>query len=648
MVNKKSYLALGNEYLRKKNYNEAISCYYKSLNDYTNENLMIRVIKFNIDIAFRKNEICSISQSLTEVNLLKNTVISDTCKSHKHEQGDTVVKYIEKKVITDASELASGALGRLKPLFDKEFYLSQIPNHLQINDPYEHYLNKGLASGLIPNKKVGELRAQALKKQPLISVLVPTYNTPRSILLETIHSILNQTYGNLEVLVYDDASNSEETRTTLVEIQSLSTAVDVFYGESNIGISNATNILLKKSQGEFIALVDHDDLLLPTALYEIALQINSEEDCDVIYTDHAYIDSHGEYVKTHAKPGWSPFFFKGVMYIGHLLVVKRKIAIDSGGFNPNYDYVQDFEFMLRVSELTHNICHIPKVLYKWRQIDTSVAGGGKKDIDFSQLQEDSVNEHLRRLGKNYRAQKNLRFPHRQVLVPLDIHDRTIDVFLISKTHGIGHKKINFVRTQISVPLLQSDLNFNEKWDFGMVAERITTRAADYVLFIDEGYLGFYETTITDLMDYIEFDGVACVAPLLIGEKDEVLQDSLSIKSIENTFLALSENSNNDQEGKLVCVREVHYLQTEFILFSTQLIPQNFKFKEGLTLKHNIFELQKKLRQKGLANLLIPANQIKKINEHDDEKDKSYLSSLLWGNLNGRSLLFKQMHDSFTI
>ena len=147
----------------------------------------------------------------------------------------------------------------------------------------------------------------------------------------------------------------------------------------------------------------HDDELAFDALYEVVLALNTDQTTDVVYTDQGYVSPRSEPTTHIFKPDWSPSLFRGVMYVGHLLTVRRSLALDVGGFASAFDPVQDFEFMLRVSERTRKIRHIPKALYHRRRIPGRVAAGGNADGDIEQLQTAAVQAQLERLGLDGRA-----------------------------------------------------------------------------------------------------------------------------------------------------------------------------------------------------------------------------------------------------
>ena len=164
-------------------------------------------------------------------------------------------------------------------------------------------------------------------------------------------------------------------------------------------------------------MLDHDDELASDALFEVVRALNVDRSLDVVYTDQDYVTPDGAQSGHLLKPDWSPHLFRGVMFVGHLLTVRRASAIEVGGFDSAYDFVQDFEFMLRVSERTRHIHHVPKVLYHWRRIPESVAGGGKGNAAIEQLQAAAVQAHLRRLHLSGRAAPNPLHPHRVTIEP---------------------------------------------------------------------------------------------------------------------------------------------------------------------------------------------------------------------------------------
>jgi glycosyltransferase involved in cell wall biosynthesis len=251
---------------------------------------------------------------------------------------------------------------------------------------------------------------------PLVSVLVATYKTPITTLSTMIRSVLAQTYKNWELCIVDDGSSSTKVAEILSLFAQQEPRIRIQLRESNGGISVANNDALRMAKGQYVAFLDHDDELTPQAL-DLCIEQLLLEGSDVVYSDQDTVDELNNVLHTFHKPKWSPEYFRHVMYVGHLLVVRRSLAVKVGGFLTRYDGVQDFEFMLRLSEITQKISHVPKVLYHWRAIDGSLASATDAKKGISGLQARAVQEHLDRLGIDAMATPHPRIAHRCRIQP---------------------------------------------------------------------------------------------------------------------------------------------------------------------------------------------------------------------------------------
>lgn len=201
---------------------------------------------------------------------------------------------------------------------------------------------------------------------PLISVIMPTCNTPESFLHEVIASVRAQTYRNWELCICDDASDIPDVRRILADVGNADSRIYIVYRERRGGIGNATNDALGLATGDYVALLDHDDLLHPDALASVAAAL-TEADADIAYTDHDCIDEHGIRRQPYFKPDWSPDLFLSQMYLGHLVVLRRDMVERLGGMRPEMDGSQDYDLVLRCFADQAKIAHVPRVLYHWRQ-----------------------------------------------------------------------------------------------------------------------------------------------------------------------------------------------------------------------------------------------------------------------------------------
>ena len=216
----------------------------------------------------------------------------------------------------------------------------------------------------------------ALPYQPLISVIVPVYNTDPQWLRACIESVRRQAYANWELCICDDASTLPATVQTLREYES-DERVRMRFASVNGGISVASNLALELARGDFVALLDHDDELAPDALAEVVRYVNAHAGADVIYSDEDKLDLQGARCDVFFKPDWSPEHFLTCMYTCHLMVVRRQLMSEVGGFRTGYEGAQDYDLLLRLMERTRHIHHIPRVLYHWRKLPQSTASAGQ-------------------------------------------------------------------------------------------------------------------------------------------------------------------------------------------------------------------------------------------------------------------------------
>ncbi|MGA8830984.1 MAG: glycosyltransferase [Desulfomonilaceae bacterium] len=221
----------------------------------------------------------------------------------------------------------------------------------------------------------------AFTSVPKISVIVPIYNVAARWLEKCVESVLNQSYQNWELCMHDDGSTNPKTLDCLRKWAGSDPRILVSFGEGNLGISAASNAALKMATGEYVALLDHDDELHVHALFEVVKVLNKHPDTDMIFTDEDKIveDKQGatKHFEPFFKPGWNPLLMLSYMYVGHLTVYRKSIVDSLGAFRPEFDWSQDYDLALRVTEITNHIQHIPKVLYHWRAVGGSAAAGDK-------------------------------------------------------------------------------------------------------------------------------------------------------------------------------------------------------------------------------------------------------------------------------
>lgn len=220
------------------------------------------------------------------------------------------------------------------------------------------------------------------QRKPLISVVVPTYNTSVKLLDIMIESVRGQLYENWELCIADDNSTDKRTRNRLKYWADKDTRINVTYRSENGHISECTNTAIETVNGEFIALLDHDDELPAHALYYVALEILSHPDLQIIYSDEDKITTDGYRLDPYFKPDFGPDLLCSHNFVSHLGVYKTELIKTVGGFRKDLVGSQDWDLVLRCLDVVqHNqIRHIPRILYHWRlSNDSTSASVGNKD-----------------------------------------------------------------------------------------------------------------------------------------------------------------------------------------------------------------------------------------------------------------------------
>lgn len=272
----------------------------------------------------------------------------------------------------------------------------------QATEPLRTYRNwwdtyAALAAGDI---EAIERHIEVMPTKPLLSVIMPTYNTAPDVLEKAIQSVRDQLYPNWELCIADDASTRDETLAVIRRHAAEDERIKVVYREKNGHISAASNSALDLATGEFVVLLDHDDELTRHALYLIANELNWHPNADIIYSDEDKIDEAGETDQPYCKPDWSPDMFLAQNYLNHLTAHRRSLVEEVGRFRLGFEGSQDYDLALRIVDRSSpdRIRHIPFILYHWRAVSGSVADTEEaKDYALDAARR-AIREHLERRG----------------------------------------------------------------------------------------------------------------------------------------------------------------------------------------------------------------------------------------------------------
>lgn len=269
-------------------------------------------------------------------------------------------------------------------------------------------------------------------RKPKISLLVPVLNTPTNFLEEMFSSVAKQSYRNWELCLVDAGSTEVATLEVLKSWVARESRIRFERLEANLGIAENTNRALKPATGDFVACLDHDDLLAPFALYEIVRAISSSPDAEILYSDEDRWSEKGNRREPFFKPEWSPELLFSSMYLGHLTVYRRDLVDALGGFRNRFDLSQDYDFALRATERARAVCHVPGVLYHWREHPGSGSAGGKPEARKTNIA--ALADAMERRGLaaeiiEYPAANRARFkilewPKVSIIVPTDSAERS--------------------------------------------------------------------------------------------------------------------------------------------------------------------------------------------------------------------------------
>ncbi len=273
--------------------------------------------------------------------------------------------------------------------------INKVKNYFCDEEKKEYYA--WIRKNTPTNKEIKEQRNHKFENMPKISIVIPLYNTPKKYLLELIKSVQNQTYSNWELCLAD---GSTEPLEYLKEYAKKDERIKYQILEENKGISGNTNEALKLATGDFIALLDHDDLIPINSLYEIVKAINENPDAEYIFTDEdKFVDINK---KTRREPNFKPDYafdtFTSYNYICHFSIFKKELMDKLKGFNEQFDGSQDYDLILRAVENAKQVVHIPKILYHWRVSPSSTAGNAEAKPYCFEAGKNAVQEHLKRKG----------------------------------------------------------------------------------------------------------------------------------------------------------------------------------------------------------------------------------------------------------
>ncbi len=466
---------------------------------------------------------------------------------------------------------------------------------------------------------------------PKLSIITPVYNVDEKWLKFCIDSVLEQIYENWELCLVDDASTKSHVSDTLKSYYGSDPRIRIEFNEKNSGISETTNNAIKMATGEFITLLDNDDAIPKDALFEVVKFLNEHPDADIIYSDEDKLSENGDLCEPFFKPDWSPEYFRGVMYVGHLLTVRRSLAEKISLLDKKFDFVQDYEFMLRLSENTKNIYHIPKLLYHWRKIEGSIASSSDSKGNISEKQVNAVNSHLKRLSLNAIASAG-HIPHRVLITPLPRADFPLVSIIIptkDKPELIERclKSIYELTSYPNFEVIIMDNNttnedakrildsfpckkilFNEPFNFSKINNVGAKNAnGEYLVFLNNDTQIQSKNWIDFLLYYAEQPDVAAVGPLLVFPNNTVQHAGvvLGFRGTADHIMRDYPMDCDGYAGSLLCAREVSAITAACMMVKKSVFLELYGFNEHYSIIYQDVDLCLKFISNGYRIIFNP-------------------------------------------
>jgi len=549
------------------------------------------------------------------------------------------------------SKIKSDELYILRTQDIRAIYYVIYKDWLRLNSPSKKYYDK--------QRK----ESRSFRYQPKISIITPTYDTNEAYLKQCIDSVINQTYPNWEICIADDASTNPNVRKIIKRYAQKDKRIKFVFRESNGKIARASNSALKLATGEFIGLLDHDDVLLPNALHEVISFLNSNPEADFIYTDEDKIDKKSkERSDPFFKPDWSPDLLYSFMYTGHFTVYRRKLVEQVGNFDPNLTYSQDYDLAFKISEKTKNIFHIGKILYSWRIHEGSQTGGGKPYARKSNLK--ALANHMRRRGLkgkvveypfankfDYEIDKKKKV---SIIIPSDSYESSLSIIkaLIKKTAYQNYEIILVINRQVGdqvkrvvkdnrlkIVYFDKEFNFSAKCNLGAKKS-----SGEFLVFLNDDMGIISGNWIEGLVEFFQRKEVGAVSPKLLYENSTIQHAGMvtGVRGLVGTAFHKRLADSFEYFNLIQSTRDCSILSAACLAIPKKIFERVDGFDEQNTpISHSDIDLSFKIRDLGYLLVYTPFVILRHYGHRsigavtDKEKKKiSYLPDLFllnrWG------------------
>ena len=495
-----------------------------------------------------------------------------------------------------------------------------------VQDDYLKWLEK--------NEK--ECKIESLEYNPLISLIIPVYNVEPQLLKECINSVLNQRYENFEICLADDCSTNEETKKCLRDFESKDDRIKVVYREKNGHISKASNSALEIASGEYIGLLDNDDMLHKDALYEVVKVLNTDKSIDMVYTDEDKIALNGKRYFPHFKPDFSPDTLFSSNYICHFTVLRKSIVDDIGGFRSEYDGSQDYDLFLRFTEKTNNIHHIHKILYHWRMIEGSTSSDASSKNYAYEAGKRALEDCLKRRGIsatvsmigtpqmyeiNYNVKNN---PLISIIIPTKDKSDVLERCLKSIYNKTDYKNFEIIvvdNNSIEEKTFTLLDNYKKKYNnFSYITikcpfnysylnnEAVKKANGEYIVLLNNDTEIITCSWLTKMVGYASQSHVGCVGAKLLYPTDTIQHCGVVVGCAgiaAHAFIGTGLNQFG-YFGRLVATYDWACVTAACLMIKKSKYLEVDGLDENLKVAYNDVDFNIKMLQKGYYNVVLPS------------------------------------------
>ena len=499
----------------------------------------------------------------------------------------------------------------------------------------------------------------SMKRKPRISVIMPVYNPPLQFLEEAIQSVSQQIYPFWELCIADDASTDPDVHAMIRAYVDKDVRIKAIFREENGHISAASNSAMELVRNEFIALLDHDDILHPLALYEVAKAINVNSECEVIYSDEDKITKGGRRFDPYFKPEFNYELLLSQNMVSHLGVYRTSTVRKIKGFREGLEGSQDYDLLLRMIEQCRQdqIHHIPRPLYHWRISHQSVA----EDVNIKPYATEAgiraLHDHLERQMINaqvdfvrevvaYRI--NYALPDQQPSVTIIIHAqhladnliKNINALLEQTTYSNYHVRVYLPKTQANKITKPSDPNWGDKVQiisttenevhFSSINAWINATSSEYICLLDERLGGYDPDWLSTLVGQALQPEIGLAAPKLVYQDGSVYSNGIILLP-ELMLQHLSQGAEQDDIG--------YFGWSKLRRGYSALSEKCLLFKRDHFLMVNGFEKQienfsvacvdfcLKLRRTGLRNIHCPSVELTLLHDIPEQTNRNLIDQI---------------------